>query len=583
MREANNIQESRKSMQRHTKKTISTAILCVAQVLFSFSFTAPPWSRATLQQMSLREKIGQLFALTIGQEETLAQNMRSELSLSSEKVKNLIQNYHVGALLFLGNKKLTEQIALTNYYQHVSKVPLLVMQDLEWGLEMRIPDTINFPRNITLGAIQNQQLLYELGKEIGRQCKAIGVHVNLAPVVDINSNSKNPIIGRRSFGEEAVQVATRSCLLMKGLQQAGVMACAKHFPGHGDSSKDSHLELPVISHSKEQLYNRELIPFKFLIESGVGSIMNAHLKIPSLDPHTISTLSYSITTKLLQEELGFRGIIMTDGLWMGALKDYAPGDIEAQAFIAGCDMFLCSRDIPKAIDHIAAVIQSGKISEQELDRRVLKILEAKEKAGLPIRKFINVSNPHEIVNSAEAYALKKKLYQDAITTVKNCNNTLPLSQACSSASVVQIGGEHQSNFVNTLSAVCSYPILHVSTELSDVNIEKIVQTVAPCETIIIGLFDIQASARHKNFGIPQTVTRLLTDLKKAGKKIVLALFGNPYSLNMFGNEDAILMAYEDDPEAQEATANIIMGKLKAKGKLPITASDQFPSGLGIML
>jgi beta-glucosidase-like glycosyl hydrolase len=541
---------------------------------------AYPWSHSTLKKMSLRQKIGQLFVATIDDENVLAALKLGTCNGAS--VNDLITKYEVGGILFLGKSTIADQIERTNKYQQLSKIPLLVLQDLEWGLTMRLADGLRFPRNIVLGALHNESLIYDVAYEIGKQCAAIGVHINLAPVVDINNNAANPVIGTRSFSENPEKVARLGILCMKGLQDAGILACAKHFPGHGDTSNDSHYTLPTITHHKNRLEAIELYPFKQLINAGVSAIMPAHLHIPALDPYAVSTVSRPILTTLLKEKLNFQGLVISDALNMGALKDEQLGQLELEAFLAGNHLLLCSRDIPKAIHMIENAVKKRIVSLAELDARVLTILQAKENLGLMATPLIDSTKAIKATETNEAKQLKKQLYQHAITLVKNDKKILPIKNQKQSTCVIQIGGVSNSTFGQAFTVVKLPPLL-VQPQISRNEIRQILKHCSKKTTIIVGLFDIHPSARMKNFNITKETLQLLTLLKKAKKNVILAIFGNPYTLSLFGKEDAIIMAYEDDNDAQEAAVNAILGKLKPQGKLPITASSAFSYGLGLSL
>lgn len=559
-------------------KYILVYIITVTNSLHGSSESS--WTEQTLKKMSLREKIGQLFIATIGTENLLATHDSMKfLSIDQEYINNLIQKHHVGGIIFLGTRDLESQVKLTNHYQSLSVNPLLVLEDLEWGLTMRLKDGVRFPRNIALAAIQDEKLISELGEEIGRECKEIGVHINLAPVVDINNNAKNPVIGTRSFGENKNRVALLGALFMKGLQNVGILACAKHFPGHGDTDQDSHKTLPLIAHNIQRLHDIELFPFTTLISEGVAAIMPAHLKIPALDEGNVSTVSHAIVTKLLQDNLGFKGLIITDALCMGALNDYEPGDTELKAFLAGNDIFVCSRDIIKAITTIQNAIITRKISEEELDKRVLKILRAKEKLNIHNNRYTPENNLATRISTPKALELKKQLYSAALTLIKNNNSLIPL-QTNTRVHIVQCGGKINSDFITELYNAGFTQSSHI-TAFDSLQYKKAHENVQQADTVIVALFDIKTTTSYKNFGIPQETCDFIISVKNTGKRVILVIFGNPYSLALFGNEDAIMMAYEDDPDAQKAAALAIMGKIQVNGKLPITASEQFRYGTGI--
>jgi beta-N-acetylhexosaminidase len=540
-------------------------------------YTHDGWAEQMLQQLSLREKIGQLFmvaaaANTTQQEESLAsQIINSPYNLKHEYVTQLVRDYHIGGIIFLYKGMPEEQINLTNQLQQMSNLPLLIGQDCEWGLSMHLYDTIRFPRNMTLGALQDPSLIYEVGREIGDQCKAIGVHINFAPVIDINTNSKNPVISDRSFGQDKQKVADYGMLFMKGMQDAGILACAKHFPGHGDTATDSHLDLPTIMKSKRQLFNEEIYPFKKLIDVHVAAVMTAHLQLPALDKSGMpSSLSPRIVTNLLKKELGFNGLLVTDGLGMQAITDnYEPGDIELHAFIAGNDILLCPLDVPKAVTLIEQSVLDGRVSEEELNNHVLKILRAKEYLFKDQPPFVDLQEALQTIANKNARSLKHELFSQAITIVKNSSNLIPLgSDKLNTMAIIQIGGYLPSNFETTLQKETGLTTHHCPAYPNYEQLKYLMQSTDGKETIIIALFDINHKA--KNFGISNKTRKLIKKLRTQDKKIVLVLFGNPYSLSLFGKEDAILMAFEDDSDAQQAAAEVISGKLHPRGELPIT-------------
>lgn len=407
---------------------IKVLILCLLYAPCVSSLNRPiyenvsgDWAHATLQSMTLKEKIGQLFMVAaISAEEQSEEELASSLlkcpyKMDKDYIITLIEQYHIGGLLFLYKSTPSKQIDATNYYQGLSKVPLLIGQDCEWGLSMRLYETIQFPRNGELGRLKNKQLIYDVGLEIGHQCKAIGVHINFSPVVDVNTNPRNPVIGSRSFGDDPYQVAQSGLLMMHGLQDAGVLACAKHFPGHGDTNVDSHFKMPVIYHSFERLSGVELVPFRHLIDGGVCGVMSAHLSVPGIESEIArpSSLSYRVVTDLLEMQLNFKGLKITDGLGMQALTNqYAPGEIELEAFLAGNDILLCPLDVPKSVALIEQAINEGKISLGNLEKRVLKILKAKEWARCHISKSINKENALRAIFTPQARELQKLVFQE---------------------------------------------------------------------------------------------------------------------------------------------------------------------------
>lgn len=335
-----------------------------------------------LNQLSIDEKIGQLFIIGVWLGDTEKIKLKSQQMLP-RKVERLIKKYKVGGLLFLGSGTLSQEKELITNYQEITKIPLLIAQDCEWGIGMRLKDGEIYSKNSDLGKLEDKNKIYKIARKIGQDCKNLGIHINLAPVVDINSNPKNPIISSRAFSDDKTVVAQCGLLYMRGLQDSGILACAKHFPGHGDTTVDSHYDLPKISKSLHELQNNELHPFKVLIKNGVDCVMVAHLEIPVLENSSVklpTSLSYCVITKLLKEELKFNGLVITDALDMQALtKFYRPGEIEVKALLAGADILLCPADVKIAYKYIKNAINTGVISINELDQRILKILKLKEK------------------------------------------------------------------------------------------------------------------------------------------------------------------------------------------------------------
>lgn len=386
------------------------------------------WAQETLASLTLPEKIGQLFVVAAASDfeqptEILAASMFAcPYRMDEEYVSSLIRDYHIGGIIFLYKSTPLKQFALTQKFQSLSKIPLLIALDAEWGLGMRLDKdpskVVQYPRNMILGALPDATIIYQIGYEIGQQCAALGVHMCLAPVVDVNTNPENPVMHDRSFGDNPEKVAHLGTLFAQGLHDAGILACAKHFPGHGDTSVDSHHDLPVILHTQERLGKIELFPFEKLIENNIPAIMTAHLAIPAFDVTHPSSMSYETVTNLLKKEMNFKGLIITDGLGMKAItKKYNPGELELQAFLAGNDILLCPLDVPKACKLIEEAVVSGKVFQEELDQRVLKILQAKAWA-FSHQKNMSPEDAQAFLIRPEAYELARQAYQQAITAVK---------------------------------------------------------------------------------------------------------------------------------------------------------------------
>lgn len=562
-----------------SQKIYSYTILIVV-ALFSFFHSqslhnacSHGWAQHVLQHMSLREKIGQLCIVAISFSDDTKEVLASTNKLMKfpymqrAYVEQLITNYQVGGVIFLRRSTVPQQVQLTNELQKMSKLPLLVMQDLEWGLAMRLDNTIKFPRNLTLGAVRNEELIYLMAKEIGRQCKAIGVHMNLAPVIDINNNPLNPVISDRSFGQDKEKVARLGLLYMHGLQDAGILACAKHFPGHGDTETDSHVAIAQVRHTKKHLQTIELYPFKKLIEQGVAAIMNGHLKVPAYDVQNIATVSPAIVTDLLQKKLGFGGLILTDALNMGALTQFTPEEVAVRAIQAGNDLLVVPLDVPKTIASIEAAVHAGVLSEDEIDTHVLKVLQAKEALQLAEHRLVPAESVQKIITTEYALNLKKRLYQEAIT-VMHGKNLAQLQHHHKKIATVQIGGKKQSAFMHTLCAQRMCMPLFCSASMSKKDAESMAKKLQPYDTIVLSVFDMNKFAT-KNFGISAGTLALLQQLHQHKKKIVVVLFGSPYSVQLFDAHDSLVVAYEDDPDAQEAAAHVVAGTRRAVGQLPV--------------
>ena len=377
------------------------------------------WVDSLMMTMTVDEKIGQLFMVQ-------AYSNRDEKHEAF--IKEMIHKYHVGNLIFMQGTP-EKQVALTNEYQSMAKVPLLIGFDGEWGLDMRLKNTYRFPWNMTLGAVQQNELIHDFGVHLGKHCKRVGIHVNFAPVVDINTNPTNPIIGNRSFGEDKENVTNKAIAFSQGMQSQGVLGTAKHFPGHGDTATDSHFGLPVLNFEMNRLEEMELFPYKKIFDAGMGGVMTAHLSVPALEanPKLPTSLSESVVTDLLKDKLGFLGLIFTDGLNMKGAADYASSaEIDLAAIKVGNDILLIPQDVPATIELMKKSLDDGSLSMQRIEQSVKKILLAKFKVGLHEFQPINTSNLIADLNSPSNEVLHRKLVQASITVVKNKKNILPV-------------------------------------------------------------------------------------------------------------------------------------------------------------
>ncbi|MFY7671692.1 glycoside hydrolase family 3 N-terminal domain-containing protein [Tenacibaculum sp. MEBiC06402] len=531
------------------------------------------WVDSIVNSMTIEEKIGQLFMI----------QAYSNKDASHEKfISEMITKYHVGNLIFMKGTP-QKQVQLTNKYQNLtSKVPLLIGFDGEWGLDMRLKNTYRFPWNMTLGAIKDNKLLEQLGERIGEQCKRVGIHVNFAPVVDINTNPNNPIIGNRSFGESKESVAEKSIAFTKGMQEAGVLANAKHFPGHGDTATDSHLTLPTINFSEKRIDSIELYPFKKQFDAGVASVMTAHLSIPSLEMNSNlpSSLSENVVTNLLQNKLGFQGLIFTDGLNMKGAADYAtPAEINLAAFKAGNDVLLIPQDVPATIQLFKTSIDKGELTEERLDFSVRKILKAKYLVGLTSFKPIKEENLLEDLNTVEDELLHRKLLKNSITVVKNNFNTIPLKNLeQKKVAYVTLGDDSGEHYASTLKKYMKVDV--VSAE----NLGSLLEKLKKYNLVIIG-FHKSNKNPWKGYKFSNKNLVWLQEIAR-NNEVILDVFASPYSLlqiKTFKNIDGVIVSYQNSKLSQELSAQALFGAFDIKGKLPVSVNDDFLAGQGIEL
>ena len=500
------------------------------------------------------------------------------------KVEGLIKKHQIGGLCFFQGTP-EKEVELTNRYQALTKhVPLMISMDAEWGIGMRFKEaSVNFPKALMLGAIQDNRLIYDMGKEVAKQCKRVGIHINFAPVADVNNNSENPVINTRSFGEDRYNVAVKSYMYMRGMQDNGVMACAKHFPGHGDTNVDSHHDLPVISHNMNRLDSIEMFPFRVLAQHGIQSMMIAHLHVPAIDdtPNQPTTLSKSAVSSILRDQIGFDGLIFTDALGMqGVAKHYKAGEVEAKALIAGNDILLLPQDVPAAFKEINRYIKEGKLDVDDLNKRVKKVLRAKYRLGLTEYKPLNVSTARADVNNAEAIALKRKLIQNALTLVRNKDRLIPF-QALDTTSIasLSIGSVNRTKFQSTLGLYSKVAHHNVGKEISNAKSKQLINKLKKYDVVIVGLHDMSQYAR-KGFGLTASTKKFIEGLNKE-TKAVLTVFGNPYALKYFDKMDWVLEAYNEDQDTEDLAAQALFGAFGLSGRLPVTASTKSTFNTGV--
>lgn len=542
------------------------------------------WVDSVYKKMTLDERIGQLFMVAA---------YSNKGPQHTQDILKLIRRHHIGGLIFFQGTP-GEQVKLTNIYQNNSDIPLMIAMDAEWGLNMRLDSTISYPRQMTLGAIKNDSLIYQMGLDIGQQLRRLGVHINFAPVVDINSNPDNPVIGSRSFGEDKDNVARKGIAYMNGLQDRRVMAVAKHFPGHGDTDKDSHKTLPAILHDSLRLDSIELYPFKKLINNGVGGVMTAHLNIPALvkDNNRPSTLSRNVVTNLLKDTLEFNGLVFTDALNMGGVtNDFEPGQIEIEALKAGNDVLLYPQDVPLAIEYIKKQIKKGLISEKQINESCKRILAFKYWAGLDrytskkqdsLEEFIKKDNLKEDLHKPEFELTKKKLNENALTLLYNQDSILPLKRidTLQIASVVLGDNEFPSQLQRRLDYYSDVTHYNDKAQHDLSFLEKLAKN----DIVIAGIAGTNES-RHQNYGVDKEYIDFLNQLALETKVIPIYL-GNPYLLADsfdFHKFPAFLVGYHDTPEMQDAAAQAIFGGVPLDGNLPVSVNEYFHTGDGVTI
>ncbi|WP_291129478.1 glycoside hydrolase family 3 N-terminal domain-containing protein [Flavobacterium sp. UBA7682] len=525
------------------------------------------WVDSIYNQFTFEEKVGQLFMVAAYSNKDAAH---------VAEIEKLVCDYRIGGLIFFqGGPK--RQSRLSNQYQSLAKVPLFIGIDAEWGMSMRLDSTFRYPFNMTLGAIRDLKLVEKVGVAMGKESKRMGVHFNFAPVLDINTNPKNPIIGYRSFGENKVNVTEHAIALMKGVQGQGIFSTGKHFPGHGDTSTDSHHALPVVNATLEHIKKVELYPYKRMFDEGLVSVMVAHLNVPSLEPRENypTSISQPVVTDLLKKELAFDGLIFTDALNMkGASNFKKPGDIDLEAFLAGNDVLLFAENVPLAVEKICVAYQDSIISENRLAESVKKILRYKFKAGLSKYEPVEGINLAKDLNPKSNESLQYELYENAVTVVKN-DGVLPIRNLNQKIAYVKLGDDANSSFVSTLKKYTEV------TEVADANLDSLMTKLTDYETVIIGYHKSDKSWwRSPELTVPELQ---LIDSIAAKKKVIIDCFAKPYSLSRivnFEEIEGVIVSYQNGDIAQEVSAELIFGAIAAKGMLPVSINSTFKAGDG---
>ncbi len=533
------------------------------------------WVDSVFQSLTLQERIGQLF---------MAAAYSNRGPEHTDALLKLIREQHIGGLIFFQGTP-ERQAELTNYFQLQSRVPLLIALDGEWGPGMRLEGTLRFPYQMTLGAIQNDSLIYDMGTEIAREFKRVGMQMNFAPVVDINNNPRNPVINFRSFGMDRDNVARKGSLYMLGMQDHGILATAKHFPGHGDTGTDSHLTLPVIRQSRSHLDSVELYPFKRLIDRGVAAIMVAHLSIPSLDttPNQASTLSKPIVTDLLKDELGFKGIVVTDAMNMKGVADYyPPGIADVKAIEAGNDLVEFSKDIPKAIREVMHALKNGPLRQEDMDRRVKKILRAKYRAGLDHYQPVSLHNLRKDLNTPAARMLNRQLSEEAVTLLQNQDSILPVRHLeKQKIAAVVVGSDTLTRFQDYLKKYTRMDLFVVPKDTAART--RMLNRLQNYSLVILGVQGLDQRP-YRHFGLSTDEISLI-DTIVHNHSAITVFFGNPFALGLIPGikeSKALLITYQETPVMEELAAQMVFGAYGIKGKLPVAVNGLFNMGDGII-
>ncbi|MBT8317511.1 MAG: serine hydrolase [Lutibacter sp.] len=535
------------------------------------SLAQKKWVDTLMDQMTIDQKIGQLF---------MVQAYSNKDISHTNFIQNLIKKHHIGGLIFMQGTP-ESQAKLTNKYQSISKTPLLIGFDGEWGLDMRLKNTYRFPWNMTLGAIRNNKLIEKFGEQVGKHCKRLGIHINFAPVVDININPENPIIGNRSFGEGRENVTNKASAFIKGIQSQYVLASAKHFPGHGDTDSDSHKTLPVLDFDIERLDSIELYPYKQLFKSNLTSVMVAHLSVKALEPSQDlpTSLSYKVVTELLKEKLNFKGLVLTDALNMKGASNFAkPGDIDLAALQAGNDLLLIPEDVPAAISKIKKAIDENIITEERIDFSVRKVLMAKYWAGLSEFKLVELENLQEDLNSISDELLHRELVENSITLIKNESLVFPIQNLDKKKiAYVKLGDAQNRDFVNMLKNYTDV------TVVSGKNLDELVTKLKSYNLVIIGYHKSNLTP-WKEYKFKDKELVWLQEIARTNT-VILDVFASPYSLlqlKTFENINGLLLSYQNSKISQEISAQMIFGAIETKGKLPVSLKNIFSEGHGLL-
>ena len=531
------------------------------------------WVDSVLNKMSKRDKVAQMFFIRA---------LTNANKQYEDSVGKVIRRARIGGLVFFQGGP-GRQANLTSTYQKNARIPLLVTLDGEWGLGMRLDSTVSYPYQMALGAVQDTSLIYKMGLEVAKDFKRIGMHMNLAPDVDVNNNAGNPVINYRSFGENKYNVAAKSEAYMRGMQDGGLLVSLKHFPGHGDTDVDSHHDLPQLKFTKERLDTLELYPFKHLIAKGASGVMIAHMNIPSLDntPNLPSTLSKPIITGLLKEELGFKGIIISDAMEMkGVVKFFKEGEADVMGIEAGNDILELSEDTRRGIRLVRQAVKSGRISMERIDESVRKILTAKYYAGLNVAPEIKLENVASEVNRPESHALVQNLANASMTMLRGKQFIKTFDKQKRTA-VISIGTPAVTTFQRSLATQYPNAVMFTLDKNANANaIAKVLRELGMFDQVIVGIHDTRTRPGN---GMPLSADLKMFIKNMAQKNAAFAVFANPYNLASWSgleNSKALLIAYQKEDFMQKAAAAVFSHSIDPNGKLPVSVNTYFKYGDG---
>ncbi len=566
------------------KKLFSFGLLSMMLISAAFAQNKPnfvdfinqkhSWVDSVFNTLTPKQRIGQLFLV------------RAHTNLGQkyvDSVKQVIEREQLGGLVvFQGGP--VRHANMFNQYQKVSKVPLLITFDGEWGLGMRMPDsTISYPYQMTLGAIQNNNLLYEMGRQVARDFHRMGMHFNFAPVVDINNNPKNPVINFRSFGDNKYKVTEKAKAYMDGMVQGGILASLKHFPGHGDTDVDSHHDLPQLKFDRARLDSLEKYPFRQLIKDGAPSVMVAHMNIPALDntPNIPSSISKKVVTDIIRTELGFRGLTVTDAMDMSGVKKFFPnGEADVMAIEAGHDLLEVSENSGRAIDLVEKAIKSGRLSQADIDARVKKVLAAKLWLGLNQVKPVNTNRLYEDLNTPAAQSLVQRISDAAVTLLKS-DRGLKRFDPKKSTSIVSVGIDQVQDFEKGLALqLTDFDQFFIKGDETEEQLKDLMKDSKDNRQIVLVIHDNRSRPRSEL--LLNDATKDFID-KIAGRRTISVMFTNPYAMNSVDvmRSSSVLLGYQNDFFMQKAVLKVLLKQIKPEGKLPVTISEHLENGKGL--